>query len=182
MSRSPACHEAQNAMDDPITYLSFWDVDLSNFPIGTVKKRHLSQTEARSKINSARTAGKLVCVARDDLGAPYCEREREQHEQLCAALRNHVDVDVRLNDFFGRSCANPLGLAQVGEQADLLVVDCAYALDEGASVDAARMGVADSAESFAAAKEKARRRGREALRVKIAPDSISFYVFEQLGG
>jgi len=117
-------------MSDPITYLSFWHVELSNFPIGTVRRRILSQAEARSKINSARTAGKLVCVARDDLGAPYCEREREKHEQLCAALRDQIDIDVRLKDFFGSSCANPLCLAQVGDQAELLVVDCAYAMSE----------------------------------------------------
>jgi hypothetical protein len=172
----------ENAMEDPITYLSFWHVELSNFPIGTVRRRLLSQAEARSKINSAREGGRLVCVAKSDLGAPYCEREREQHEQLCTALRDHVDVDIRLKDFFGSTCANSLGLAQVSPKADLLVVDCAYAVDEKARVDAARMRIADSAESLEAAKENARRLGREALRMRIAPDSIGFYVFEQIEG
>lgn len=166
-------------MDEPITYLSFWDVELSNFPIGTVRRRHLSQAEARRKIDSARAAGKLVCVAKADLGAPYCEREREHHEQLCAVLRDQVGVAVRLKDFFGSDCANPLGLAEVGKQAELLVVDCAYAMDRSTRVDTANGGVSDSAEAFEA---KARRFGRDVLRMNVAPDSIRFYVFEQIEG
>lgn len=166
-------------MDDPITYLSFWDVDLSNFPIGTVRRRLLSQAEARSKIDSASAAGKLVCVAKADLGAQHCEREH--HEQLCASLRDQVGIDVRLQDFFGSDCANPLCLAKVGMQAELLVVDCAYVIDAKARVNAAHAGVVPSAESFEAA--KTRRLGREAFfGMTIASDSIRFYLFEQIGG
>lgn len=68
-------------------YLSFWDLALSNFPAGTFRKRMLSNAEARGLITEARAAGALVCVADADLAAPYGEREREKHRQLCEAPR-----------------------------------------------------------------------------------------------
>jgi len=114
-------------------------------------------------------------VAKDDLGAPYCERERERHKQLCAALRDHADVEIQLSEFFGSDCANPLCLAQVGERQSLLVVDCAYVLDVEAHVDAAR-AVAGSSESFGVC---AHQLHEDRLMMSIAPDSIGFHLFEQ---
>lgn len=90
------------------------------------------------------------------------------------ALRDEVGVDVRRRDFFGSDCANSLGLAQVGMQSELLVVDCAYAIVRSTHADA-REVVSDAAETF---KPKARRLRREAPRMDFAPDSIRFYVFE----
>ena len=163
-------------MDHQTTYLSFWHIELSNLPVGTFRKRALSKAEARSLISSARTSGKLVCVAKNDLGAPYCERERERHKQLCSALRDHADVEIQLSDFFGSDCASPLCLAQVGERKSLLVVDCAYALDVGARVDAALIVSGPSESSGACAHQL----HEDRLRMSIAPDSIEFYVFEQI--
>ena len=128
-------------------------------------------------INAARMFGRLVCVAREDLGAPYCERGRERHKQLCAALREHADIELQLEDFFGRDCANPLSLAEVGERRDLLVVDCAYALKMEGRIDSTLASDVGAAESFEA---RARRLGEAGLRMSIAPDSIKFYIFEQI--
>lgn len=110
-------------MDRPTTYLSFWHIEMSKLPVGSFRKRALSTAEARGMVNSARAAGTLVCVAEEDLGAPYSERGRERHRQLCAALRDHADIEIQLKDFFGEDCANPLCFAEVGEQRSLLVVD-----------------------------------------------------------
>ena len=164
-------------MDHRTTYLSFWNVGLSNLPVGHFRRRVLSKAEAGSLIISARTSGKLVCVAKDDLGAPYCERARERHKQLCAALRDHADVEIQLMDFFGTDCANPLCLVEVGQGKDLLVVDCAYALHLEARVDATRADVSGPTESFEA---RARQFREDRLRMSIAPDSIKFYIFEQV--
>ena len=72
---------------------------------------------------AARASGTLVCVAKEDLAAPYCEDARESHRQLCAALRAHADIEIHLRDFFGENYANPLLFAEIGEQRSLLVVD-----------------------------------------------------------
>lgn len=140
--------ERTTTMQHRITYLSSWDVGLSNLSLGAFRRRILSKEEARSMIGSASASGHLACVAKDDLGAPYCERERERHTQLCAALREHADVEVRLQDFFGRDCATPLCAAEVGEHKDLLVVDCAYVVDMKSSVEAVPADGSGSAGSF----------------------------------
>lgn len=164
-------------MQHRIIYLSFWDVQLSNLPVGAFRRRILSKGEARSMIGSARASGYLVCVAKDDLGAPYCERERERHRQLCAALREHADVEIRLQDFFGRDCANPLCAAEVDEHKDLLVVDCAYVVDTELRVEAVPADGYSSAGTF---EERVRRLRTNPLGMNIAPDSIKFYLFERI--
>jgi hypothetical protein len=89
-------------MNRRTTYLSFWHVEMSNIPVGTVfRRRALSTAEARGKVSSARAAGTLVCVAKEDLAAPRCERERESHRQLCAALREHTDIEIHLGTSSG---------------------------------------------------------------------------------
>ena len=160
---------------DRITYLSFWDVELSNLPVGTFRRRTLSMVEARSMIEAARSSGTLVCVAKDDLGAPYCEHARERHEQLCTVLRDHADVEIQLKDFFGRDCANPLCGAEVGEQGDMMVIDCSYAIEVAAPADAPSAGVTSPAEPSAHP-----RRDIDALGIKMVPGSIAFNLFEHI--
>lgn len=164
-------------MDHPTTYLSFWHIEMSNLPVGTFRRRALSTAEARGMVNSARAAGTLLCVAEEDLGAPYAERERERHRQLCAALRHHADIEIHLKDFFGENCANPLCFAEVGEQRSLLVVDCCYSFD---GVARPKTRVADSAGPDESSDARARRLTTGAIKMSIAPDSIQFYVFEQI--
>jgi hypothetical protein len=160
----------------PRTFLSFWHVEMSNFPVGTFRRRALSTTEARCMVNAARASGTLVCVAKEDLAAPYCDDERESHRQLCAALRAHADIEIHLRDFFGPDCANPLCAARIGEERRLLVVDCHYAFDRNTFPDTAAAYASNSGESHQA---RARRLMKEAIRMKIVPDSIKFYSFEQ---
>ena len=128
-------------------------------------------------VDAARASGTLVCVAKCDLAAPYCEDERESHRQLCAALVEHAEIEICLQDFFGPDCANPLCLARIGEQRRLLVVDCHYAFDRNTSSDPE---VADAWNPGEAPIARARRLVRGAIHMKIVPDSIKFYSFEQV--
>ena len=49
------------SMDNlPITYLSFWDVELDNLPAGLFSKRGLSTAEAGGILNAARSSDTLV--------------------------------------------------------------------------------------------------------------------------
>ncbi len=153
-------------------YLSFWDVALSNFPAGTFRKRMLSNAEARALIAQARAAGALVCVAEADLAAPYGEREREKHRQLCEAIRRHADIRIDLEDFFGEQTANGLFLVEVGEGASLLVVDCAYTMERAAQGDSSAVG---------AEAREANVRLSAGLATSVAPHSIEFHLFEQVG-
>lgn len=156
----------------PRTFLSFWHIEMSNIPVGTFRRRALSTTEARCMVNAARASGSLVCVAKSDLAAPYCEDERERHRKLCAALCEHAGIEIGLQDFFGHDCATPLCAARIGDQRRLLVVDCHYAFP-----DTER---ADDSNPDESPKARARRLIREALNMKIAPDSIKFYSFEHV--
>jgi hypothetical protein len=165
-------------MDHRTTYLSFWNIGLSNIPVGIFRRRALSTAEARSIVSAARASGTLVCVAKDDLGAPYCEKERERHRQLCALLREHADIDVHLEDFFGARCARPLCQASVGSQRSILVVvDCYFTfdLDIRAEIEAT-----DTSAFDASSKELALRITKGSIKKSIDPESIQFYVFEQI--
>jgi hypothetical protein len=164
-------------MNRRITYLSFWHIEMSNTPVGVFRRHALSTAEARGMVSSARASGTLVCVARDDLAAPYCERERESHRQLCAALREHTDIDIKLKDFFGVDCFNPLCLAEIGSQSSLLVVDCHYAFDVDTSGDAEAL---DASDLDGMSKGQAVGRIKDSMKMSIVPDSIAFYLFEQI--
>jgi hypothetical protein len=166
-------------MNRRTTYLSFWDIEMSNIPVRTVfRRRALSTAEARGMFSSARAAGALVCVSKADLAAPYCERERESHKQLCAALREHTDIDIHLKDFFGVDCFNPLCLAEIGSQSSLLVVDCHYAFDDDATRGDAK--ALDASDLDGMSEEQAVRRIKDSMKMSIVPDSIAFYLFEQI--
>ena len=160
----------------PQTFLSFWSIEMSNIPVGTFRRRALSITEARCMVDGARASGTLVCVAKSDLAALYCEDEREKHRQLCAVLGEHAEIEICLQDFFGPDCANPICLARIGEQRCLLVVDCHYVFDRNTSSDTETADASNPGESPIA---RARRLVKESIKMKIVPNSIKFYSFEQ---
>jgi len=162
----------------PRLYVSFWDIELSNLPVGSFRRRVVSTAEARSVIRSARASGTLLCVAKEDLGAPYGEEARERHRELCAALREYVDIEIELKDFFGEACANPLCFAEVGEQQSLLVVECHYSFDPALRRDAAAAVDASNRPGEAAEARVRRRVG--AFNMNVLADSIAFYAFEQV--
>jgi len=128
-------------------------------------------------VNAARASGTLVCVAKEDLAAPYCEDEREKHRQLCAALGEHAEIEIHLEDFFGPDCANPLCVARIGGQRRLLVVDCLYSIYDSTRPD---VGAADISDADESPKARARRLMKVAISMSFHPDSIKFYSFEQV--
>jgi len=161
----------------PRTYLSFWHIELSNLPVGSFRRRVLPLVKARSIVNSARASGTLLCVAKEDLAAPYCEGERQRHKQLSAALRKHAGIDIHLNDFLGDDFANPLSFAEVGNERTLLVVDCHYAVDDETRLDTT---AADSLGTDKPSKMRALPTTIEPTRMIVVPDSIQFYIFEHI--
>jgi len=148
---------------------------MSNLPEGTFRRRDVPMTEARAMVQSARAAGKLLCVAREDLAAPYSERARKRHEQLCAVLSSHAEIDIQLEDFFGNEIANPLSFAEIGSERRLLVVDCHYAVDGETSSENRSEG---SLGTDKPRKTRAPLTMKEAIQMSVVPDSIKFSVFE----
>lgn len=161
----------------PRTYLSFWHIVMSNLPVGTFRRRDLTMTEARNMVNSARASGTLLCVAKEDLAAPYCEGERKRHKQLCAALREHADIEIHLKDFFGDDIANPLSFAEIGSERSLLVVDCHYAAVDETRLDTTAV---DTLGTDKPSKTRALLMMKDAIKMSVVPDSIKFYVFENV--
>ena len=90
--------------------------------------------------------------------------------------RARANIEIRLEDFFGRNCANPLCFAEIGEQRSLVVVDCHYAFDDEIRANAAAADTAKLDETLTARA----RLTNGANKLNIAPDSIRFYVFEQI--
>lgn len=167
---------------EPRLFVSFWNIALSNLPVGSFRRRALPTAEARRLIHVARASEVLLCVAQEDLGAPYSDGARERHRELCAALRQHADIEIELKDFFGQDYANPLCFAQVGEQQSLLVVDCHYVFDDAPRGSAAAAPDPPNHPGGAPEEDICRRVKEGAFKMSIAPDSIAFYVFEQVGG
>lgn len=125
-------------MHDVTTYLCFWHIALLNLPVGTVRRLLLTPSEACSTIKAARARESLICVAKADLGAPYAARDRDKHEQLCGVLRDHLGIEIWLNDFLGRGYAPPLTSARVDGRCQLLIVDCAYQIEEASHASGGR--------------------------------------------
>ena len=138
-------------------FVSYWNLALSNLPIGKFTNSAITGLEAATLISSARARGKLHCVSADDLLAPYGKQAYEKHVQLCAAL-SEGGVELSVDDFIGPNCSNPLAFAVVGNEQSLIVVNCAYTFD----VDAR------PAEAPA-----------QRLRFEIALDSISFSLIQK---
>ena len=140
-------------------FVSFWNLALSNLPIGKFTNSTITGLEAAALISSARAKENLLCVSADDLLAPYGKRAYEKHVELCAAL-SEQGVDLYVADFIGPSCSNPLAFAVVGDEQSLIVVNCAYTFDTGRR----------PAEAAA-----------QRLRFEIARNSISFSLIQQYG-
>jgi hypothetical protein len=146
----------QSLESTPMLFISFWDLALSNLPIGKFTNSANTGLEAAALISSARAQGEILGVSADDLLAPYGKREYQKHVELCAVL-SEQGIDLSVDDFIGPSCSNPLRYAVVGDGQNLIVVSCAYALDVGSgAVDAAA----------------------QRLRFEIVRDSISFSLIQ----
>ena len=140
-------------------FVSFWNLGLSNLPIGSFTHSTITGREAAALISSARANEELRCVSADDLLAPFSGRANGKHVALCAALREQA-VELSINEFIGPSCSNPLGSAIVGEGRSLIVVNCTCTLDAEPK---------DAGES------------RQRLQFEIVRDSISFSLIRRCG-
>lgn len=141
-------------------FVSFWDICLENLPEGGFVRRRLAPPEARRIIEQARKDKRLLCVSEDDLFAPYRERERDNHEKLCALLKKQFRISLGFKDFTSRyesdgdSCYSiiPLNCVQVKGCDCLLVVTCSYMLDK--------------------------KKPRKTLAFAIAPETVEFHLIE----
>jgi hypothetical protein len=119
-------------------FVSFWELCLDNFSFGKFVHYCVQPQEAASLIERARAENRLRGVCEPDLLAPYEERERKRHEQLCEVLRSHWGIDLTLDDFLTQGedegetfySVYPLEFARVEGNARLMVVTCAYTLPE----------------------------------------------------
>jgi hypothetical protein len=117
-------------------FLTFWKINLDNLPVGTFVQRRLMPDEARLLIEQARQQDSFLCVSSDDLLASYKERKATQHKDLCEVLRRDFEIPLSINEFFGElehegkslHTTNPLNCVQVCDNAQLMVVTCAYAM------------------------------------------------------
>jgi hypothetical protein len=125
----------------PRLFVSLWDICLDNLPEGSFTHRRIAPDDARARIEQARSANALLCLSDADLLAPYCKRERDNHEALCSVLSERFDITLSLSDFcsaHGKGSkalytVNALNLAQVQKFDRLLVITCAYTLAEKGS-------------------------------------------------
>jgi hypothetical protein len=140
-------------------YLSFWDICLGNLPRGKFERVAITAADASALIRTARATKNLMCIAKDDLLAPYRQRERLRHEELCAVLRTQLDCPLHFGDFLasfgGKESVDqsvaPLELAELQPGERLLVVTCNYRLAENVERDMdpqLRFVVADDSVAF----------------------------------
>jgi hypothetical protein len=141
-------------------FLSFWNIGLENIPEGAFVHRELLSDEAKRLIDAAGRANGLRCASADDLFADYHQRERNNHEKLCRVLRETYDIPLSLDDFVQAEqedgeelhLTRPLVFARLSESTSILVVNCNYVLPAV--------------------------RGAGAIEFEIAPDSVTFHLFE----
>jgi hypothetical protein len=145
-------------------YISFWKLSFENFPEGTFVHRRLTARRAKLAINAARNARVLHGASHHDLIAPYEKRRRRQHENLCRVLNDHFGIRISLRDFVlqdkvdGRHTffsMRPLGLVRIDGATRLMIINCHYIL------------------------AKRRSKVDDNHRFDVAPDSVTFHMFEE---
>ncbi len=147
----------------PQLTVSFWHIDRENLPEGRFQHRSVTPKEATRLIDQARKARTLQGASQDDIFAPYHKHEKDNHAKLCQVLAEHYGIRISLKDFVmklvddGRPSYSirPLQFAQVAGSSRLLIVSCNYTMAER------------------------RKKGR--LDFDIAPDSVTFHLFESIG-
>jgi hypothetical protein len=146
-------------------FLSFWDICLSNLSEGNFSHCCLSPSQAQSLIAQAQQADSLLCVSEADLLAPHQQWEAQKHRDLCAVLKQNYGITLALKDFMmsdeedGLYSTSPLQIAQIQEEAKLLVITCNYTMRQE-SREAESIDVDDW--------------------MVVAPDSIEFHLIEAI--
>ena len=141
--------------------VSFWKIALDNFPEGDFRHRKITQDEAVQLINGVKEAGKVYFGTEADIGAPYGERELRKTKELVSVLREHYGVNVGIKDFFtefdeGMVTALPITMFDIRANRPLLVTTCCYVKD--------------------------REMTKDDLGTSVAPDSVTFHLFELRNG
>src|SRR5690242_1337644 len=95
----PSRSQRQVASTLSSLFVSFWDISLHNLPEGMLTHCRVTPARAKTLIAHARREHRLVCVSGDDLLAPYCQRERVNHQELCRVLKRHFGISLVLKDF-----------------------------------------------------------------------------------
>jgi hypothetical protein len=147
-------------MKSPKLFVSFWHVCLENFPEGTFIHRRMKPADARRAISAARKRKSLLCVSQDDLLAPYRQRERKNHFDLCRVLTNEFGIELTVANFCGNFddeddsmvSINPLNIVQVSGRDRLIIANCAYTLDK--------------------------RKRKDRLTFKVEPSTVGFHLIE----
>jgi len=124
-------------------FISFWHICLDNLPEGAFRRNRITHEDAKFAIDQAQAKNKLLCLSDDDLLAPYCKRERDDHDALCRVLNEYFGIKLSLRDFCSgdgddndpRYGITPLNCVQIQGQDRLLVVTCAYSVAEKKSGD-----------------------------------------------
>jgi hypothetical protein len=145
----------------PRLFVSFWNLCLENLPKGVFHHREVTAKEAKRLLDAARAAGAVSGVSEDDLLAPYHKREKSNYAKLCRTLHEHHDIALSLEDFVLEDCdddgkvgymISPLLFAEVRGANRLLVVNCHFVM-----------------------RKRPKKKG---LDFDIAPDSVTFHLFE----
>lgn len=145
----------------PKLFLTFWHIGLDNLPIGRFEHTVLTPVNARTLIAESQEQGRFSCVSRDDLLAPYKQREHSQYKDLCETLNKDFGISISVDDFVGATehdgkplySIKPLDFVRVKDAARLIVVSCAYVMTE-------------------------RDQNAPGLGFSIAPDTVEFHLFE----
>ena len=112
-----------------VLYVSLWKIVLSNFCASSFTKRQVSDLEASELVRNARTQGAVIGVSMSDLAAPYEQRARHHHRELCRGLALR-GIAVSFEDFFGPNMCNSLDMARVSGGDRLLVVNCDFEVND----------------------------------------------------
>jgi len=144
----------------PELCVTFWHVALGNFPDGQFRCRTIAADVAATLINDAKANGTAVFASSEDIGAPYNKHEFDRTRELAEVLKDSFGINIEMHDFFttpdddGMSFIMPLDILDIRSDRPLLVITCAYHMDEKFSPDD--------------------------LGLSVAPDSVTFRLFEAI--
>ena len=68
------------------------NICLENFPEGTFTHKRITPGEAKLLVDEAHGEKRLFCVSRDDLLAPYRDKEPGNHDALRRILTKHFGI------------------------------------------------------------------------------------------
>jgi hypothetical protein len=138
----------------PELCVTFWHVALGNFPDGQFRCRTIVAEVAATLINDAKANGTALFASLEDIGAPYNKHEFDRTRELVDVLKDKFGINIEMQDFFttpdddGMSFILPLDILEIRPDRPLLVVTCAYQMEEEFSPDDLGLSVAADTVAF----------------------------------